>query len=158
MASAKFSTLKEERDMPRDMSDAEIEREIKRGHETRDKWMVLANLQQGAKIRLKDGRESEFIRLKQKYFVGVLDGKTYNIPIGMFDEVISNAPTRNLSNEVSKLKTGELFYISKGADIVIFQFDSIKNNYIHAKNPVTGTGVKIPISMYGGNVKDINIK
>lgn len=129
-----------------------------------DKKWVLEGLKEGTKILLMNGEQTEYVRTKQKKFIGIMDGKMYNIPISMFKEVIKESKSKkdllkeiqekqkkiddeNKRNEavLKSLKKGDYFYISKGQrqDAILFIFDSFSNAKIVGINPITKIRTKI---------------
>lgn len=125
-----------------------------------DKGLLLAHLNEGDKVELTNGKIAEFVRLKQKNFVGTINGSSYNIPIEMFVDVVEKvdlaAKTKEQEMEYSTLMKDELFYINRKGDALIFKFKEIKNNKIIGVNPITNVNTKIDTSLYGGKVKNLS--
>lgn len=119
------------------------------------KWMALAELKQGDKVKLTSGEIVEFSRLKQSKFIGIMNGNSYDIPVNMFVEVVEKS-TRDM-NAYKKLKKGDAFYTDRDGKGILFIFDSIDNGRIIGRNPIDKSRARIDVSLYGGKVKDIKI-
>lgn len=118
------------------------------------KWDALRHLEHGDKVKLTDGSTAEFVRLKQKNFIGIMDGKSYDIPVTMFKEVIEIAPTRAKARP--DLMPNEPFYIADNrGNAILFLFKEHRNNKIVGINPVDKASVTIPVAMYRGKVADL---
>lgn len=115
-----------------------------------EKWKELSKIKQGSKVLLTNGDVAEFIRLKQKKFIGIINGCSYDIPVSMFDKIIEEAKE---NKDYLKLKQGEYFYITSAKnDALLFIFDSIDDKYIIGINPISKTKTKIDISLYKGRI------
>lgn len=120
------------------------------------KWLECSELTQGDKIKLTNGDIAEFVRLKQKNFIGIVNGKSYNVPVTMFISVVEKANNNQKQEEYKTLKSGELFFIddNKG-NAMLFIFDSVRNNKIIGINPITKGSTRIDVKLYRGKVSDI---
>ena len=116
------------------------------------KLMEVYALQQGDVIKLTTGETVEFIRLKAKNFVGIMGGKSYNIPVNMFDSIIEkNTKTiadtqQETMKTAQELKQGDWFYINKNGTALAFIFDSMSNSKIIGINPITKAQTRIDSS------------
>lgn len=120
------------------------------------KFHELSRLSNGDKVKLGDGRTVQFVRLKQKNFVGIMDGKSYNIPVNMFDSLIEKADKD--MNAYKNLKKGDPFFIDRGdGKALLFMFLEMRNNNIIGLNPLTKSTARISPSLFGGFVSEINI-
>ena len=123
-----------------------------------DKLMEVANLIEGDKVKLTNGDVATFVRLKQKNFVGVIDGKTYNVPVNMFVEVVEKvdifAAETEKEEQYSTLTKGELFYITdqKKGNALLFE---MKNGKLIGISPINNTRARIAPSLFAGRVSDI---
>lgn len=117
-----------------------------------DKWMELNELRQDSKVLLTSGETATFIKLNKKNFVGIMDGKTFNIPIELFDKVLEVA---KLNDGYKKLKKGEAFYISNGKDALLFIFEAMEKGKIIGINPISSSRTRIAVSMYAGKVSEV---
>lgn len=115
-----------------------------------EKWEQLAKLKQGTKVSLTNGEVAEFVRLKQKKFIGIINNGSYDIPVTMFKDIIEEVKE---NKDYLKLKKGEYFYISNSkSDALLFTFDSIQGNYIIGINPISKIKTKIDCSLYKGKI------
>ena len=111
-----------------------------------EKWKELSKLNQGTKVSLTNGDIAEFIRLKQKKFIGIINGKSYDIPVNMFVKVIEVAKN---NDDYVNLKKGQYFYISDSkSNALLFIFEEIQKGYIIGINPITKAKTRIDISLY----------
>ena len=121
-----------------------------------EKWMTLSRLNRGDKVKINSGETVEFQSLKRTNFVvKKSDGTTWNIFVNNFVELVEKAIIVNKTSEVMTLKPGELFYIIRNDQVMVFKFEYIKGNKIHSKNPVTNGGVSMDISMYSGRISEL---
>ena len=126
-----------------------------------DKLMEVANLIEGDKVKLTNGDVATFVRLKQKNFVGTMNGQSYNIPVNMFVEVVEKvdffAAESKKEEQYSTLKKGELFYITdqKKGNALLFIFEEMKNGKIIGISPINNTRTRIAPSLFAGRVSDI---
>ena len=120
-----------------------------------DKVITMMGLKRGDIVKLVTGETAEFQSLKQKNFIGIIKGSTYNIPINHFQELVAKSVKIDKTSEVMTLNSGELFYIIKGDNVMVFKFDRIINNKIHCKNPITNGGVTMSLELYAGKVSDL---
>jgi hypothetical protein len=108
-------------------------------------------LKLGDKVKLTDGSVCEFVRHKQKNFVGLINGQTYNISNTMFVSLVEKG-TQN-TEWYKELKKGDPFYIVKGGkDCVAFRFDRMQLGKIVGKHFVTGQDVIIDTTFIGGKI------
>jgi len=120
------------------------------------KWLECSELKQGDKVKLTNGDVAEFVRLKQKNFVGIIDDKSYNVPVTMFASIIEKANNNHKQEEYKTLKLGELFFIDDNkSNAMLFIFDNISNNKIVGINPITKGKTRIDVRLYRGKVSDI---
>jgi hypothetical protein len=121
-----------------------------------DKLVEVSQLRQGDKVKLTNGETAEFIRLKQKKFLGVMDGKSYNIPVNMFVEVLEKADQKAKVEKADHmtLKQNEPFYINKSGNALLFYFVKMENSRIVGINPITNATTRIDASMYAGKVSN----
>jgi uncharacterized protein YjhX (UPF0386 family) len=122
-----------------------------------EKLMEVNNLKQGDKVKLTNGDIAEFVRLKQKNFVGIVNGKSYNIPVNMFVSLEEKAVEKKLDDGYKTLKQGELFYITdqKKGHALLFKFEGLKNDKIMGISPITGSMTRIDAGLYAGKVSEL---
>lgn len=115
----------------------------------------LKSVQMGDVVQLTNGNQYEFIRLKQTKFLGKRDGLTYDVPVALFDKVISESKKEQF--DPRSLDEGELFYVLNGQrEAVVYRFKYMINvNKVMAENPVTGQGYRIGASMVEGSVRSL---
>lgn len=122
---------------------------------TTDKLNTLHGLSLGDVVKCTDGREYEFIRMKQKKFIGKNRGQAYDIDARMFVELIRKA--EKVPFDPNVLQEGELFYVldnKQTATIYRFKY-MINSNRVKAENPITGGSVTVPSTMVEGAVNDL---
>lgn len=138
----------------------QINKELSAIQEEINKFNQLAKLSHGDIISITTGEKFKFTALKRKYFTGISlrDDKPYKIPVSSFSKLVekNNEPT----NEGWKnLKTGELFYIIKSNNALLFKFTKLtkKGNrvVILADNVASKVPTSIDVSLYGGKVSDL---
>lgn len=122
-----------------------------------EKLQALALLKQGDKVELTNGKVAEFVRMKQKNFVGNMDNKSYNIPVEMFVKVVEKAPEQQINEGYKTLKENELFYITdqKKGHALLFKFKGIKNGKILGESPISKSLTRIDSSLYMGKVSEL---
>jgi hypothetical protein len=121
------------------------------------KLQKVVELKQGDLILLTNGQEAEFVRLKQKKFIGTIDGIAYDIPVNMFDKLLKHAPKKD-TDAYKTLEKGELFYINQSGKALLFIFDSFTQSSmpnIIGVNPISHGKVKIDHRLYVGKVSEI---
>lgn len=126
-----------------------------------DQLMAINNLHEGDKILLTNGQVAEFVRAKQKKFVGIIEGVRYDIPMVMYKETVGKIDInqkkeekeKNNSKILNSLKTGDWFYINKNGNALVFKFQEVKGNKIIGINPINNTTTKIDINFEIGIVK-----
>lgn len=123
------------------------------------KYYALAVLNKGDKVKLTDGSIAEFVKLKQKNFDGLIDGKPYNIPVNMFVEVVEKTDLKEKVNkideELTTLKKGDFFYIDKSGSALLFKYEGMEKGRIVGINPIGNMRTRIDKRMYVGKVADI---
>jgi hypothetical protein len=122
---------------------------------TYEKSSTLRGLKLGDVVKLTNGKEYEFIRMKQKKFTGKRLGQTYDIPVEMFVEVVSRA--EKVQFDPSVLQEGELFYtLDSKNNATLYRFKYMINaGKVMAENPITGTGVRMDATLAQGAVNDL---
>lgn len=124
-----------------------------------DKLIEVNKLNEGDMVKLTNGDVAEFVRLKQKNFVGIMNGKSYNIPVNMFVSVESKVDLKSKAKEQEQeyksLKQNELFYINHKGNAVLFKFNEIKGGKIIGVNPSTNATTRIDTSLFGGKVSSL---
>lgn len=134
----------------------EIKEGMTRGQIESAKWLSLTEIKIGDKLKLTDGSICEFVRLKDKKFIGIMDGKSYNIPVMMFDKLVEKVVQKSESKEYLTLKKGDLFYIRDNkSNALLFIFEEMRNSRIIGINPITKGNSKIDVNLYVGKVSDI---
>ena len=104
-----------------------------------EKHLTLLGLQKGDMIKLVDGREIEFLRVKKKNFEAIINEKPYNVPVEMFDTVVKRNVVKNENEKQKKakqFKKGDLIYVEQKGKAILFIFDYVKGDTIHVINPV----------------------
>jgi preprotein translocase subunit YajC len=118
---------------------------------------IVMNLREGDKIKLTNGEIAEFIKAKQKKFIGVMNGTRYDIPMSMIDCVLEKADQQKKKEEslniLSQLKKGDWFYINKSGSAIVFKFDRIEGKKIIGINPIGDVTTRIDISFKIGLLK-----
>lgn len=124
-----------------------------------EKLMAVFELNEGDKVKLTDGSIAEFVRLKQKKFIGIINGTPYDISVNAFDEVVEKvdlkAKLKKQEQEYKSLQRNELFFINHNGDAKLYRFNEVKNGRIIGMNPVTNTRAKIDPSLFGGKVSNL---
>lgn len=120
-----------------------------------EKKAALNGVNLGDIIRCSNGKEYEFIRLKQAKFLGKNNGVTYDIPIEMFVEVARRS--NKVPFDVTTLREGDLFYIMNNTqEPICYRFKYMINaNKVQAENPVTGQGARMGAHMVVGTVRSL---
>lgn len=119
-----------------------------------DQLIAINNLHEGDKVLLTNGQMAEFVRAKQKKFIGIIDGSRYDIPMAMFKEVTEKVDAKKRIEEKKKesvsvlknLKNGDWFYINKNGMAIAFIFEALQGNKIIGVNPIDGGKTKIDSS------------
>ena len=120
------------------------------------KWTILSRLGRGDKVRIRSGEIVEFQSLKQKNFTAKKsDGTLWNLDVNGFMELVEKATTIDKTSDIPTLKSGELFYILHKDQVMLFKFEFLKGNKIHAKNPVTNGKATMDVAMYSGRVSEL---
>lgn len=114
------------------------------------KRIDVLKLNEGDKIKLTNGDEMIFIRVKKTNFIATMNGSSYNVPISMFDKVMEEVDLKSKNdqklNVLSDLKKGDWFYINKNGRAVCFKFEKIENGKIIGIEPISGSRTRIDIS------------
>lgn len=126
-----------------------------------DQLMAMNNLHEGDKVLLTNGQVAEFVRAKQKKFVGIIEGARYDIPMAMYKETVGKIDInqkkeekeKNNSKILNSLKAGDWFYINKNGNALVFKFQEVKGNKIIGINPINNATTKIDINFEIGIVK-----
>jgi len=134
-------------------------------------WELRYMVKEGTTVKLKNGQTAIFVRLKQKKFIGTMDGKNYDIPITWYAGIVEKETTpvseeeriKKCLAELEKIQgfdyhnliKGELFYINKKENALLFIFDKISGNKVIGINPITNIPAKIDTSFTFTRVCDI---
>lgn len=123
------------------------------------KLMQVRTLNEGDRVKLTNGKTADFVRLKQKKFIGLMNGIAYDIPVNMLVEVIEKVDVKGkeetLKKEYLSLEKDELFYISRKGDALVFKFDTFRAGKIIGINPITKSVTRIEPGLYGGKVANL---
>lgn len=116
--------------------------------EAYEKELELSILTMGSIVKLTNGKEAEFVRLKRTKFVAIIDGGSYNVPINMFVSVIEKKETESVDIE-KILQKGDLFYITnRKKDALLFKYSHMERGRIIAENPITKSKTRIDVSLF----------
>ena len=127
--------------------------ELKRINDEYAKWTALSKIKSGSIVKLTDGSIATLIKLKQKNFDGLINGKSFSIPVMMFVELLEEAKD-NLG--YTKLKKGEAFYITtNNKDALLFIYECMEKGNIIGINPVNNGRTRIVPSLYKGSLNDL---
>lgn len=114
---------------------------------------AIYDLEEGDTVKLTTGQIAEFIRAKQKKFVGVISGKSYDIPFSMFDSLVEKTSKikaaikqESKRNALATIKKGDLFYINKNGDAVVFRYEGIEGKRIIGINPISNARTRIDMA------------
>lgn len=116
-----------------------------------EKWANLRSLPIQSKVELVNGEIATIIKVNRVKFVGMIDGKPYNIPIGNFVKVVEVASQED-KKEYLKLKKGDMFCILYRDDAVLYTFDSIEKGKIIGINPITNIRTKIAPELFAKKI------
>lgn len=126
---------------------------------TESKWLELNKLNPGDEVRLTNGNIVSFQRLKRTNFLGDMNGKTYDISVSMFVEVVSKVDIAAVEKErehgINSLEKGELFYINQNGKSLLFKFNHTTGSKIIADTIDNKSKATIDLSLYGGKVADL---
>lgn len=112
-----------------------------------EKLMKVRELDRGDKVKLTNGEVAEFVRLKKKNFVGIIDDKSYNIPVNMFVEFVEKGKTTTVDD--IDLNPGDMFYIqANNGSALLFEFKRFKGNRIVGVNPINKAESTIDREMF----------
>lgn len=117
-----------------------------------DKFAELYELNLGDKVLLTNGEEAEFVRLKQKKFIGIMRGTSYDIPVNMYVKTIERKEKKDKTKEIQNMKNGQKFMINHSGLAVIYIFDGIKNGWIIGINPITRGRAKIAMGLFHSTI------
>jgi len=124
---------------------------------TFEQLRLAMELKEGDKIKLNSGEIVEFVRTKQKKFVGIMNGALYNISIASINSVIEKADQNKKKEEslnlIGQLQKGDWFYINKNGNALAFKFDKIEGKKIIATNPIGNAVTRIDINFQIGLIK-----
>lgn len=118
-----------------------------------EKFNQLRVLLPGTKVLLTDNSIAEFKRLKQKKFIGVIDGSPYDIPVGMFVKVTEEVTPQDKESASKKLKKDDWFYISQSGKALLFKYIKHEGATIIGLNPVTDVQHRISPSLFEAKVE-----
>lgn len=122
-----------------------------------DQLRMVMELKEGDKVKLTNGEVVEFVKSKQKKFIGIMNGKRYDIPMSMLVEVVEKADQQmkkeDSLNLVGQLKKGDWFYINKSGNAIVFKFEKVEGKRIIGINPIDNCQVRIDISFQIGILK-----
>lgn len=121
---------------------------------TQQKKIALRQLDMGDIVKCTNGKEYEFVRMKQSKFIGKRDGSSYDVPVEMFVELVRKAEKTRF--DPSSLQEGELFYIlNNKQEPICLRFKYMINaSKIQAENPVTGQGYRVSTEMAEGSIRE----
>lgn len=102
-----------------------------------EKWFQVHDLNQGDKVLLKSGEVAEFVRLKDKNFIGIINGLSYNCFVNNFVKVVEKAEKKDTKSVLNELKKGDYFYINKNGNAILFTYEETSGNKIIGVNPIT---------------------
>jgi preprotein translocase subunit YajC len=124
---------------------------------TFDQLRMVMELKEGDKVKLNNGDIAEFVKAKQKKFIGIINNKRYDIPFSMLVEITEkidqNKKKEENNNVMSQLKKGDWFYINKSGNALVFKFDGIEGKRIIGINPIGNTRTKIDMNFEIGILK-----
>ena len=124
---------------------------------TFEQLRLAMELKEGDKIKLNSGEIVEFVRTKQKKFVGIMNGALYNISIASINSVVEKADQNKKKEEslnlIGQLQKGDWFYINKNGNALAFKFDKIEGKKIIATNPIRNAVTRIDINFQIGLIK-----
>jgi hypothetical protein len=120
-----------------------------------DKWGQLSELNSGDKVLLTDGQIAEFVRLKQKKFIGVIDEKSYDIPVSMFVEVVDKVDFQEKEKQIQELQPNDVFYINKNGKAILYIFERFEKGKIVGVNPISKGRTIIDRDLFAGKVNDL---
>ncbi|MEB2276980.1 hypothetical protein LAV82_23460 [Bacillus sp. ILBB4] len=125
------------------------------GYTLDEKKAILKGLNIGDIVLLVDGREFEFVRMKQTKFIAKNRGVAYNVQLAAFKEVVRRVEQKQF--DPGTLKQGDLVYtLDAQQNPVIYRYKyMINSNRMMAENPVTAGGVRIDMGLIKGSVKEL---
>lgn len=97
----------------------------------------LETCQKLDRVKLIDGNEVTFIKLKRKYFEAMIGKTTYNVPVEYFHSISAKRPS-TISPCVD-LNQGDKMMIVENGKIVIYLYHAYDDQTIYVKNPVDGS-------------------
>jgi hypothetical protein len=121
---------------------------------TIDQIKMIMELREGDKVKLTNGDIAEFVKGKQKKFIGIINNKRYDIPFSMLVEILEKADQSKKKEEtldtLSLLKKGDWFYINKSGSALVFKFDGIEGKKIIGINHIGDIRTKIDMNFQIG--------
>lgn len=122
-----------------------------------DQIRIVMNLKEGDKVALNNGDIAEFVRAKQKKFIGIIKNTRYDIPISMIKSIEEKADQEKKKEEkldlLSELKKGDYFYINKNGSAIVFKFEKVEGKKIIGINPIGNVNTKIDMNFQIGLLK-----
>lgn len=118
-------------------------------------YTELSRLNNGDTVLLSTGQECEFIRLKRKRFIGIIDGTSYDIPVSQFEEVLKIKEQVPADEKLKEVKAGDLFYIERkgNAELLIFKQLKPDGRTIVATNPIDKGRITLDKSMFEAKIE-----
>lgn len=111
---------------------------------------MIIELREGDKVKLVNGDIAEFVKAKQKKFIGIINNSRYDIPISMLVSIEEKADQQKKKEEslnlLGTLKKGDWFYINKDSRAILFKFEKLENKKIIAINPIDNSLTRIDIN------------
>jgi hypothetical protein len=124
---------------------------------TFEQLQIIWEAKEGDKIKLNTRDIAEFVKVKQKKFIGIIDNKRYDIPISMIIEITERVNQEKKKEEslnlISQLKKGDWFYINKSGNALLFKFEKVEGKKIIGINPIGDAVTKIDITFQIGLLK-----
>jgi hypothetical protein len=121
---------------------------------------AIYNLKEGDTVKLTNGQNAEFVKAKQKKFVGIIDGKPYDIPFTMFQSLVEKtsearaaAKQEEKKDILSTIKKGDWFYINKNGNAIAFKYEGIEGKRIIGVNPINNAQTRIDMNFEIGLLK-----
>jgi hypothetical protein len=121
-----------------------------------EKAIIQLNAGDIIKIRCNGKEEeAEFVSSKQVNMICIINDKCYNVPKVCYVEVIRKCEKKVPTAKDIKLKVGELFYYVKSNNAILLSFKEFRNGKIVGVNPINKSVTTVPLTMYGGSVKEL---
>ena len=122
-----------------------------------DQLRIVMELREGDKVKLTNGEIAEYVKAKQKKFIGIMNNSRYDIPMSMIvsieEKADQNKKKEESLNNIAQLKAGDYFYINKSGDALVFKFAGIESKKIIGINPITEARTRIDINFPIGLLK-----